>query len=183
MIFCNTKKGVDFVFKNLKKRGYSSQELHGDMTQKTRDNVMNKFRNGNISFLVATDVASRGLDISNLDFIINYDVPQNYDSYVHRIGRTARAGSSGYAFTLVTSQDILSFNNIKKQSKVKIIEKKIPTDNEMEMIENKRIMDEVKKSIKIDNLDKEVNLIKKSSSKDLSSEEIAAALLKKIREN
>ena len=183
LIFCNTKKGVDFVFKNLKKRGYSSQALHGDMTQKTRDNVMNKFRNGNISFLVATDVASRGLDISNLDFIINYDVPQNYDSYVHRIGRTARAGSSGYAFTLVTSQDILSFNNIKKQSKVKIIEKKIPTDNEMEMIENKRIMDEVKKSIKIDNLDKEVNLIKKSSSKDLSSEEIAAALLKKIREN
>lgn len=183
LIFSNTKKGVDFLFKNLNKNGYSCEALHGDMTQKTRDKVMNKFRNGNVSFLVATDVASRGLDISNLDFIINYDVPQNHDSYIHRIGRTARAGKEGYAFTLVSPQDSYSFNNIKKENKIKITEKMLPTDEEIEQIKNEIIMQKVKNSIKNDNLEKYVEIIKRNSSKNLKSEEIAASLLKMVREN
>lgn len=181
LIFSNTKKGVDFVFKNLKKRDYSAEAIHGDMSQKVRDKVMNKFRNGNVRFLVATDVAARGLDISNLDFIINYDVAQNYDSHIHRIGRTARAGSSGFAFTLVSKEDNINFNNIKNASKGKIIEKKIPTDAEIENIKNNRVLDEVKKSIKTENLDDYLKVIKNNSSADISSEEIAAGLLKKIR--
>ena len=142
---------------------------------------MNKFRNGNVRFLVATDVAARGLDISNLDFIINYDVAQNYDSHIHRIGRTARAGSSGFAFTLVSKEDNINFNNIKNASKGKIIEKKIPTDAEIENIKNNRVLDDVKKSIKTENLDEYLKVIKNNSSADISSEEIAAGLLKKIR--
>ena len=181
LIFCNTKKGVDFVFKNLKKNDYSSEALHGDMTQKTRDRVMNKFRNGNVSYLVATDVASRGLDISNLDFIVNYDVPQNSDDYIHRIGRTARAGKSGFAFTLVTPQDEYALGNIKK-TKTKIVEKDVPSDEEIEMIKIKSIMQKVEKSLKDDDLEKYIKIIKSSSSKDLSSEEIAAGLLKMVRE-
>ena len=181
LIFSNTKKGVDFVFKNLKKRDYSAEAIHGDMSQKVRDKVMNKFRNGNVRFLVATDVAARGLDISNLDFIINYDVAQNYDSHIHRIGRTARAGSSGFAFTLVSKEDNINFNNIKNASKGKIIEKKIPTDAEIENIKNNRVLDDVKKSIKTENLDEYLKVIKNNSSADISSEEIAAGLLKKIR--
>ena len=183
LIFSNTKKGVDFIYKNLKKHEFSAESIHGDMTQKVRDKVMNKFRNGNVSFLVATDVASRGLDISNLDFIINYDVPQNYDSYIHRIGRTARAGSSGFALTLVSKEDFINFNNIKKASKGKIIEKKLPTDSEIEDIKNKRVLDEVKNSIKIDNLDEYLDAIKKNSTADITPEEIAAGLLKKVRKN
>lgn len=183
LIFSNTKKGVDFIYKNLKKEGCSVESIHGDMSQKTRDKVMNKFRNGNVSFLVATDVASRGLDISNLDFIINYDVPQNYDSYVHRIGRTARAGNSGFAFTLVSKEDAINFNNIKKTSKGKIIEKKLPTDSEIEDIKNKRVLDEVKNSIEFDNLEEYLDAIKKNSSADITPEEIAAGLLKKVRKN
>ncbi|MDO5859696.1 MAG: DEAD/DEAH box helicase [Methanobrevibacter sp.] len=183
LIFCNTKKGVDFVFKNLKSRQYSCEALHGDMTQKTRDKVMNKFRNGNVSFLVATDVASRGLDISNLDFIINYDVPQNTDGYIHRIGRTARAGNIGYAFTLVAPHDSHSFDTIKKESKMKIYQKNIPTESEIEEIKNKIIMDKVKNSVKNDDLEEYLKIIKKSSSQNLSSEEIAACLLKMVREN
>lgn len=183
LIFSNTKKGVDFIYKNLKKEGCSVESIHGDMSQKTRDKVMNKFRNGNVSFLVATDVASRGLDISNLDFIINYDVPQNYDSYVHRIGRTARAGNSGFAFTLVSKEDAINFNNIKKTSKGKIIEKKLPTDSEIEDIKNKRVLDEVKNSIEVDNLEEYLDAIKKNSSADITPEEIAAGLLKKVRKN
>lgn len=182
LIFCNTKKGVDFVFKNLKKHELSSQALHGDMTQKTRDKVMNKFRNGNVRFLVATDVAARGLDISNLDYIVNYDVPHNHDSYVHRIGRTARAGGSGFSFTLVSKQDYANYNKIKHESKGKIIEKEIPTDSEIEEIKIKRILDGVKKSIKVENLSDYVNIIKSNNSADITSEEIAAALLKKIND-
>ena len=183
LIFSNTKKGVDFIYKHLKKQEYSVESLHGDMTQKVRDKVMNKFRNGNVAFLIATDVASRGLDISNLDFIINYDVPQNYDSYIHRIGRTARAGNSGFALTLVSKEDFINFNNIKKASNGIIIEKKLPTDSELEEIKNKRVLDEVKNSIKLDNLEEYLNSIKMNSSADITPEEIAAALLKKVREN
>lgn len=183
LIFSNTKKGVDFVYKNLKKQGFSVESIHGDMTQKVRDKVMNKFRNGNVSFLVATDVASRGLDISNLDYIVNYDVPQNHDSYIHRIGRTARAGGSGFAFTLVSKEDIMNFKNIKNAFKGKIIEKKLPTDSEIENIKNERVLDEVKNSIKLENLEEYLDVIKRNSSADMTSEEIAAALLKKVREN
>ena len=183
LIFCNTKKGVDFVFKNLNKNEYSSEALHGDMTQKTRDKVMNKFRNGNIAYLVATDVASRGLDISNLDFIVNYDVPQNSDDYIHRIGRTARAGKSGFAFILVSPQDEYSFGNIKSKNKTGIVEKDIPTDDEIEAVKNKKILNKVKKSIKEEDFDKYLKIIKDNSTKDMTVEEMAAGLLKMMREN
>ena len=183
LIFCNTKKGVDFVFKNLKKNGYSSDALHGDMTQKMRDKVMNRFRNGNVQYLAATDVAARGLDISNLDVIVNYDVPQNFDDYIHRIGRTARAGNAGFAFTLVTSRDSVLFENIKNKSKVKILQKNLPTDKEMNALKNQIILDKVKSSIKNDNLDEYLKAIKNNSSKEFSVDEMAAGLLKMIREN
>ncbi len=183
LIFSNTKKGVDFIFKNLKKEGYSAESLHGDMTQKVRDKVMNKFRNGNVSFMVATDVAARGLDISNLKFIINYDVPQNTDEYIHRIGRTARAGRSGYALTLVSKEDSNNFNRIKKEFKGKIVWKDIPNDDEIAAIKLKSSYDEIKKSVKEDDLTEYVEFLKNNSSADISFEEIAAALLKKVREN
>ena len=183
LIFSNTKKGVDFLYKNLRKRDWSCEALHGDMTQKTRDKVMNKFKNGNVSFLVATDVASRGLDISNLDYIVNYDVPQNHDDYIHRIGRTARAGNEGFAFTLVTPQDSHSFDNIKRQNKTKITQRNLPTDEEIEIIKNQLIMDKVKRSVENDDLKEYIKIIRNNSSKNLKSEEIAAGLLKMMREN
>lgn len=137
LIFCNTKKSVDYVKKHLKKHDFSADALHGDMTQQARDKVMNKFRNGNISILVATDVAARGLDIDGVDVVINYDVPQNNDDYIHRIGRTARAGKTGFAFTLVSKDEISRFKNILKDNK--IIEKEIPAQNEIDEIKVKLI--------------------------------------------
>ena len=181
LIFCNTKTGVDFVFKNLKKSAYSVEALHGDMSQKTRDRVMNKFRNGNVRFLAATDVAARGLDINNLDVIVNYDVPQNIDSYTHRIGRTARAGNAGFAYTLVTKQDQHAFNNIK--SKVKITEKRVPSDSEIEAIKDRAIIDKVRDSVRNDDLEKYLKIVKENTSKNLSSDEMAASLLKMMRES
>ena len=180
LIFCNTKKRVDFVLKYLKKNGYSADSIHGDMTQKIRDKVMNKFRNGNINILVATDVAARGIDVLDITAVFNYDVPQNHDQYIHRIGRTARAGKNGHAFTLVSPYDEYNFSNIKKENKSKIIKKEVPTLKEMDKIKNELVMGSVKNSIKIDNLEKYIKVVEDSNE---SSVLIAAALLKMIREN
>lgn len=181
LIFCNTKKSVDFVAKHLKKQDFKVDSLHGDMTQQTRDKVMNKFRNGNINILVATDVAARGLDIEDVDVVINYDVPQNIDDYIHRIGRTARAGRKGFAFTLVSKDEISRFNSIKKENSRKIIEKELPTLGELNNIKNEKILNRVKSLIDDGNLEEYIKIIENKF--DCDSLEIAAALLKMMREN
>lgn len=183
LIFCNTKKRVDYVVKHLKKQGFKADSLHGDMTQKIRDKVMNKFRNGNISILVATDVAARGIDVANVSVVVNYDVPQNPEYYIHRIGRTARAGLSGYAFTLLTSADEYYLKLIKDNYNVKIKDKKMPSLKEIEEIKNNLIMDDVRHSIKNDNLNRYIEFIEKNSTDKDSVVEIAAGLLKMVREN
>ncbi|WP_292820451.1 DEAD/DEAH box helicase [Methanobrevibacter sp.] len=179
LIFCNTKKSVDFVKKHLKKQEFNVDALHGDMTQKARDKVMNKFRNGNINILVATDVAARGLDIDGVDVVINYDVAQNADDYTHRIGRTARAGKTGYALSLVSADEVSRFNNIKKSNNIS--QKQIPTLLEINELKSLLILNDVKKSK--DNLDEYVKIIEKSENKNFSSTELAAGLLKRIMEN
>ena len=179
LIFCNTKKSVDFVKKHLKKQNYSADALHGDMTQQARDKVMNKFRNGNIGILVATDVAARGLDINGVDLVINYDVPQNNDDYIHRIGRTARAGKTGFAFTLVSKDEIPRFNNILKSNK--ITEKEIPTHSEIDIIKVNLILNNVQKSK--EDLNKYIKIIENNKNKNFTDLELAAALLKRMREN
>ena len=171
LIFCNTKKRVDFVVKHMRRRDYSVDSLHGDMTQKIRDKVMNKFRNGNIDILVATDVAARGIDVLNIDLVINYDVPQNVEYYIHRIGRTARAGNNGYAFTLVSPKEAHYFSNIKKRTNYKITKKNIPSFKEIENIKNNFLMDDVKNSIYNDNLKKYIKVVESSG---MDSVEIAA---------
>lgn len=179
LIFCNTKKSVDFVAKHLKHE-FKVDSLHGDMTQQARDKVMNKFRNGNINILVATDVAARGLDIANVDVIFNYDVPQNTDDYIHRIGRTARAGNTGFAFTLVSKDEVSRFNTIKKENPGKIIEKELPTLKELNSIKTKKILKDAKSLVDDGNLDEYVKILKNESGYD--GLELAAALLKMMRE-
>ncbi len=106
IIFCRTKQGTAELARELLERGYMVEALHGDLSQRERDSAMNRFRMGTSELLVATDVAARGLDISNVTHVINFDIPQDADSYVHRIGRTGRAGREGVALTLVTSREI-----------------------------------------------------------------------------
>lgn len=181
LIFCNTKKSVDYVAKHLKKQDFKVDSLHGDMTQKTRDKVMNKFKNGNISILVATDVAARGLDIDDVEVIINYDVPQNHDDYIHRIGRTARAGKRGLAFMLVSKDEIQRFKNIQRANNTKIIEKDLPTPQELNEIKNRQILKNAEKIIKNENIEEYIKIIKQYSSND-SYLEISASLLKMMSE-
>ena len=105
LIFCNRKRDVDILHKSFQKHGFNSATLHGDMTQPARTQTMERFKSNEISLLVCSDVAARGLDIENLSHVFNFDVPTHAEDYVHRIGRTGRAGKTGKAFTIATVQE------------------------------------------------------------------------------
>ncbi|EPR13724.1 DEAD/DEAH box helicase [Ruminiclostridium papyrosolvens] len=129
MIFCNTKAAVDRVQSFLTKKGYSSQALHGDIPQSKRLNTIQQFKQGKFHLLVATDVAARGIHIEGLSLVINYDVPNDKDNYVHRIGRTGRAGHDGRAFSLVTGDDIISLYEIEEHIGALIQEEELPNED------------------------------------------------------
>lgn len=127
IIFCRTKKGVAELAEALQARGYMADGLHGDLTQMQRDSVMKKFRDSSIEFLIATDVAARGIDVDNVTHVINYDIPQDPESYVHRIGRTGRAGRKGIALTLVTPREMKHLRSIESEIKMSLPSQEIPT--------------------------------------------------------
>jgi ATP-dependent RNA helicase DeaD len=122
---------VDSLVARLIDRGYSADGLHGDIAQAQRERILNKFRKQQISILVATDVAARGIDINNLTHVINYAIPQNPDSYIHRIGRTGRAGNQGTAITFVTGAEFRQMSAIKKATQADIRKKQIPEVGEI----------------------------------------------------
>jgi ATP-dependent RNA helicase DeaD len=114
LIFCNMKVTVDRLVRRLQDRQFQAEAIHGDLDQRKRDRVMDQFRAGELQFLVATNVASRGLDIPDLNHVVNFDLPQSADEYVHRVGRTGRAGREGSAITFVSEWDYEPFEAIKK---------------------------------------------------------------------
>ncbi|WP_150266767.1 DEAD/DEAH box helicase [Paenibacillus tepidiphilus] len=127
IVFGRTKRRVDELSEGLQKRGYSADGLHGDLSQNQRDAVMRKFRDGSIDVLVATDVAARGLDVSGVTHVINFDLPQDPESYVHRIGRTGRAGKQGSAWSFVTPREMDHLHLIERVTRHKIARKPLPT--------------------------------------------------------
>ncbi len=132
LIFCNTKRRVDELTEKLQGRGYAVDALHGDMKQSERDRVMNKFRKGTINFLVATDVAARGIDVNNVEAVFNYDIPNDEEYYVHRIGRTGRAGKSGAAYSFVFGKEIYKLKDIQRYTKTNITQIKPPSVADIE---------------------------------------------------
>ncbi|MDR7865539.1 MAG: DEAD/DEAH box helicase [Sporomusaceae bacterium] len=127
IVFCRTKKGVDELSSSLQARGFMADGLHGDLTQSQRDRVMKKFRDNQLEILVATDVAARGLDIEHVSHVINYDIPQDPESYVHRIGRTGRAGRKGVAITFIEPREFRQLKEIEKLTKTRIIRNQLPS--------------------------------------------------------
>lgn len=130
IVFGRTKRRVDELSKGLIARGYNAAGIHGDLTQQRRSQIMNRFKAGKIDILVATDVAARGLDISGVTHVYNYDIPQDPDSYVHRIGRTGRAGHHGVSLTFVTPNEMDYLREIEKLTKVRMLPLKPPSEEE-----------------------------------------------------
>ncbi|MEW5744891.1 MAG: DEAD/DEAH box helicase [Nitrospirota bacterium] len=127
LVFCHTKREVDEVAGKLQQMGYPAGALHGDLTQSQRDEMMRKFKGGDIDVLVATDVAARGLDIPDVSHVINFSIPQDPEGYIHRIGRTGRAGKSGIAITFVTPRQYRQLKLIEQTAKTRIKKEKLPT--------------------------------------------------------
>lgn len=176
IVFCNTKKKVDQLYDYLKQRKYNVDVIHGDINQDQRDRTIKKFKNGNIKMLLATDVAARGIDVANLDLVINYDIPQENEYYVHRIGRTGRNNNVGKAITYVVGKEKVKLNEIEEFARTKIKFENIPTVTEINKIKDKELINRIEELIKQKNYTKsEVfeNYIKSSVQ---SKDDIARAL-------
>jgi ATP-dependent RNA helicase DeaD len=127
LIFCRTKKGADELSRVLNNKGYAADALHGDMSQRERDSVMERFRNGHVHILVATDLAARGIDVEKVTHVFNFDIPEDTDSYVHRIGRTGRAGRTGTAITLVEPKQIRQLRMIEQHIGKRLKKEPLPS--------------------------------------------------------
>jgi ATP-dependent RNA helicase DeaD len=181
LVFCNTKKKVDELTTELQSRGYLADGLHGDLKQNQRDMVMNKFRKSTIDILVATDVAARGLDVDDIDLVVNYDLPQDEENYVHRIGRTARAGRSGRAFSFVSGREIYKLKDIQKYTKTNIERREIPTLKDIQAKYTESVQDKIKQEIEAieeNDLTKYNSILDTLLLEEYSSFDIALALLK-----
>lgn len=182
IVFCNTKKMVDDLVSELKHYGYNSEGLHGDLSQKQRDMVMKHFRGGHTQVLVATDVAARGIDVDDLEAVINYDIPQDIEYYVHRIGRTGRAGREGVAFTLVTRQDFYRIKDIEKICRTKMIKGKIPQSREITALQAEKYLEKAEECIKFGKLDHLKKVIELRFNKAGESQE-SSDMCRKAEEN
>ena len=179
IIFCNTKKMVDDLAENLKARGYQAEGLHGDMTQKQRDFVMGRFKSGNLEILIATDVAARGIDVDDLEAVFNYDVPQDIEYYVHRIGRTGRAGREGMAFTFAYGRDLYRIRDIERVCKTKMTEMKVPKASEIMAIKLDKVLESAVKTAEKTDLEKLTDQIEeKLADYEADPMELLAALVK-----
>ncbi|HEY3276770.1 MAG TPA: DEAD/DEAH box helicase [Syntrophorhabdaceae bacterium] len=178
LVFCNTKRKVDEVVANLQVRGYLADGLHGDMTQAQRDRTMGKFRSNAFEILVATDVAARGIDVEDIEAVFNYDLPQNEEYYVHRIGRTARMGKAGKAFTFAVGKEVYKLREIQSYANVKIERQKVPSLTDVEEIRLNAFLDKVKEMVEQGGLEHYTNLVERLVVQDFAAVDVAAALLK-----
>ncbi len=153
IIFCNTKAETIEISNHLNEKGYSADSLHGDIQQNLREKVVKQFKSNKYGVLVATDVAARGIDISDLTHVINYGLPQDPESYVHRIGRTGRAGKTGKAMSIIDPSERRKLSFIKSISKADIQKGKLPDAYEMVKIKKNRIKDEVESIIETEHFE------------------------------
>lgn len=154
IVFVRTKVGVDELVNRLTERGYSAEGLHGDVSQAQREKILRRFKKKLATILVATDVAARGIDINNLTHVINYSLPQDSESYVHRIGRTGRAGNTGTAVTFISSSEFRQFSSLKREIKVDIKKVTLPTAQDVIEIKKTKIKDDLAEIVESEAYDK-----------------------------
>jgi len=184
IVFCNTKRMVDELTDDLQFRGYSPDELHGDMKQQARDTVMAAFKSGKVDILIATDVAARGIDVDDIDAVFNYDLPQDYEYYIHRIGRTGRAGKSGTSYTFVSGRrQIYALHDIEKHIKTKIDLKPIPSSAEVSEVKNDKLTGQLLSALEEGKQRKYETVVDKLMEQGFNSVDIACAALKLLADD
>jgi ATP-dependent RNA helicase DeaD len=173
IIFCNTQRMVDELADDLIAQGFSADRLHGGIAQAQRTRVMNKFKNAEFEFLVATDVAARGIDVDELELVVNFDLPYDAEDYVHRIGRTGRAGRKGMAVTFVSGRDIYKIQYIERFTRTKIQRGKIPTAGEVEERRTEGLLGKIRDILERGNLS--TSFVDRLLEEGYNSADIAAA--------
>jgi len=176
LVFCRTKSDVDSVASHLIDRGYDAEAIHGDISQAQRERTLDKFRKMKINVLVATDVAARGIDVNNLTHVINYSLPQDPESYVHRIGRTGRAGNEGTAITFITPSEYKRLMSIQRFTKTDIKRSKIPEVKDIIRAKKEKINQDIKRIIE-DEIDTKFYDWAKNLLQESNPTQVLAALL------
>ena len=177
IIFCGTKMMCDELADHLKARGYSSDKLHGDISQQMRERVVAKFRKRGFEFLVATDVAARGLDVDDIEVVFNYDLPQDAEDYVHRIGRTGRAGKTGRAITFVAGREIWKMEQIIRFTKGKVRREKVPSAEEVEEKRTNAFLETLRETLEKGDYKRQDATIDQLLNAGHSATDIASALI------
>jgi ATP-dependent RNA helicase DeaD len=178
LIFVNTKRRVDEVAGHLQARGYLAEGLHGNMNQSQRERAMGRFREGRIDILVATDVAARGIDVPDVDLVVNYDVPQDPEYYIHRIGRTGRAGKSGKSFTFVSGREMWKLRDIQRFAKIRIAQQAVPAAHEITLRKAELLTGRVRRMIEEQDLSPDTARVQQMMGDEYTSLEVASALLR-----
>jgi ATP-dependent RNA helicase DeaD len=179
LIFCHTKREVDDLSGRLHQMGYDAGAIHGDFTQSYREEIMRQFKGGELDILVATDVAARGLDINDVTHVINYSIPQNPEAYVHRIGRTGRAGKSGIAITFVTPREYTQLRLIEKTAGTKIAKGQLPSGKQAREAKAQELTGSLESVIREGKHKELVPLVGELSEK-FEPQEVAAAALSMV---
>lgn len=183
VVFCNTKRLVDEATEALLARGYSADRLHGDMTQQMRERVLARFREGTIEILVATDVAARGLDVDDVELVVNYEIPHDPEDYVHRIGRTGRAGKSGKAVSFVFGRDIYRLQTIEKYTRQTIQRERIPSQEQVEGKRADKLFETVRERLEEGSLPDYSDYLDRLLEQGHTATDIAAAVFGLLRDS
>jgi ATP-dependent RNA helicase DeaD len=172
---------VDDLVDHLEAQGYMADRLHGDMTQNMRDRVMNKFRKSGLEFLVATDIAARGIDVDNVEVVFNYDLPYDVEDYVHRIGRTGRVGRSGRAISFVSGRELFQIRNIERYSNARIQRARVPSEAEVKEARENVFTDKLRALLKSGEFKRQDQLIERLLEEGFTSTDIASACLAQLQ--
>jgi ATP-dependent RNA helicase DeaD len=177
IIFCATKNMVDELAEILSSRGYAVDRLHGDITQATRTRVMDKFRRRGFEFLVATDVAARGLDVDDLEVVFNYDLPNDAEDYTHRVGRTGRAGRTGKAFTFVCGREIYGIQNMIRYARLPLRRERVPSLDQVEEARENVFFEKLKATLEAKQYRPQDRIVDRLLEQGHGSADIASALI------
>jgi ATP-dependent RNA helicase DeaD len=177
IVFCSTKIMVDELDDHLHARGYSTDRLHGDITQAQRTRVMDKFRRRGFEFLIATDVAARGLDVDDLEVVFNFDLPNDGEDYTHRIGRTGRAGKKGRAFTFVSGRELYKLQSMIHYARLKIRRERVPSMDEVEEAKGNVFFEKLRATLEEKKFKSHDQMVDRLLEQGYTSTDIASALI------